>query len=225
MLGFVWDFDGVIVETPHEKAWRIACERLGITGFTSNFYHEYVSGKPRLEGAWNILSKLANRSPSQTEVETLASLKTNIYLELIEKGEYQLRTDVIRFIQRARLEGIIQVLASASRNVHRLIEVERKKSGLELAVLFDIDVSGSGATKKEVFKNAIEKLKKIFHENIECILFFDDAPSGILAAKSLNQKAIGCFHRELLNYGADAVIEDFSNIPLQEFLNKVGCKI
>ncbi|MCC6003486.1 MAG: hypothetical protein LM590_04020 [Thermofilum sp.] len=223
MIAFVWDFDGVVAETPHEKAWELACKKCGISGFSHDFYSKHVSGRPRLEGARNILAMLAGKEPSNSGVERFASLKTRIYLELLEGGEYRLRRDVISFIQQARQRGIVQVLASASKNVFRLFEIVRMREGLDLASLFDLDVSGSGASKQEVFRNAIEKLRFTYSGSVKCIVFFDDAPSGVVAAKNLQQVAVGCFSKELLKYGADIVIEDFSALSLQGFLEELGC--
>lgn len=58
-VGFIWDVDGVIVDSPHELAWRLTAERWGVGegGLDSRFYRDYVSGRPRYEGGNEILKR------------------------------------------------------------------------------------------------------------------------------------------------------------------------
>ena len=65
LQGGIFDIDGVLLDTPHERAWREVLEEL-MTGpwralapqttytpyaFTSTLYQEHIAGKPREEGA------------------------------------------------------------------------------------------------------------------------------------------------------------------------------
>ena len=63
--GAIFDVDGVLVDSPHEKAWREALRELmesdwsdirdlttwSPEAFTSRVYEEQMSGKPRMSGA------------------------------------------------------------------------------------------------------------------------------------------------------------------------------
>src|SRR6266566_3563092 len=63
--GAIFDVDGVLVDSPHEKAWRESLRELMESGwrdirdqttwspdaFTPHVYQQYVSGKPRMAGA------------------------------------------------------------------------------------------------------------------------------------------------------------------------------
>jgi len=222
---FVWDFDGVIALTPHEDAWRIACEHWGIRGFSSRFYSRYVSGRPRLEGARNILEMLSPDLLSERGegvVEEFAEYKTRIYRRLVEEGKYHVNWSVIGFILEARAGGIMQVLASASRNV--LVLAERVRvGGLRLEELFDADVSGKGSSKLEVFRRAVEEVRSCTSADTGCIVFFDDAEAGVRAAKEVGGKAVGCFDEELTSFGADLVVKDFSQWSPGELLEALGC--
>ncbi|MEM4445255.1 MAG: HAD family phosphatase [Thermofilum sp.] len=225
-VAFIWDFDGVVVETPHEKAWALACKAWGISGFTREFYDKYVSGRPRLEGAANILSYLKHggRPPSAErleEVERFAELKTRIYLELLSRGEYRVRVDVVRFIQESRREGALQVLASASKNVRLWQDVEMVP-GIRLDNLFDANVSGSAPTKLGVFSNAVVKARELLGEP-ECLVFFDDAPSGVEAARRLGGKAVGCFNEKLKSSMPDYFVPSFEKLHFRDILSAVGC--
>ncbi len=62
--GAIFDVDGVLVDSPHQKAWRESLRELMEAGwrdirdqttwspdaFTPHVYQQYVSGKPRAEG-------------------------------------------------------------------------------------------------------------------------------------------------------------------------------
>jgi len=222
----VWDFDGVIAQTPHKEAWGLACEKWGVKGFTDEFYALYVSGKPRLEGARNILERLAPEllhRGGERIVEDFAEEKTSIYVDLVNRGMYALNTSVLEFIKASRTLGVIQVLASASRNV--LLIAEREYAGEKRIIdLFDADVSGTGKSKVEVFARAKSVAEELSGGRLGCLVFFDDAPAGVKAAKEQGGKAVGCFHRELKEYGADAVVEDFSLITPLVLLKELGCE-
>ncbi len=48
----IFDVDGVLVNSPHERAWREALAGFADPAqFTTTFDQAYVAGKPRLEGA------------------------------------------------------------------------------------------------------------------------------------------------------------------------------
>ena len=63
--GAIFDVDGVLVDSPHEKAWRESLRELMESdwsdirdrttwspgAFTSRVYEEQMSGKPRMSGA------------------------------------------------------------------------------------------------------------------------------------------------------------------------------
>lgn len=58
-VGFIRDVDGVIVDSPHELAWRLTAEKWGVGKgrLDSRFYRDYVSGRPRYEGGNEILKR------------------------------------------------------------------------------------------------------------------------------------------------------------------------
>src|SRR5690349_10656533 len=48
----IFDVDGVLVASPHERAWRESLAGFADpVRFTTEFYQANVAGKPRLEGA------------------------------------------------------------------------------------------------------------------------------------------------------------------------------
>ena len=67
-VAFLFDMDGVLFFTPHEKCWGIVFNNLfqehGLEPFSSSDYHGTVSGKNRYQG---IASLLAERGISVTD--------------------------------------------------------------------------------------------------------------------------------------------------------------
>ncbi|RLE90408.1 MAG: HAD family phosphatase [Thermoprotei archaeon] len=226
---FIWDFDGIIVFTPHELAWKIASEAYGIRGFTSEFYRKYVSGRPRIEGGKIILEKLGyfngkklSDKEREEEIKKFTNFKNRVFRELVEKGFFKVNWAAISFIIKAKEHDIFQVLASASRNVRIIADRVVVKGYGKLTELFDADVSGSGRTKDEVFRRAVDVVRRK-RMKIQCIVVFEDSPSGIIAAKKLGFKTVGYRDQALRKYGADYVIYDFSKTTPLHILKELGC--
>ena len=48
----IFDVDGVLVASPHERAWRESLAGFADPArFTTEFYQAHVAGRPRMEGA------------------------------------------------------------------------------------------------------------------------------------------------------------------------------
>ncbi|HLI46865.1 MAG TPA: HAD family phosphatase [Geobacterales bacterium] len=215
---FIWDFDGVIANTPHEEAWSIACKVYGITGFDHDFYENFVSGFTNYEGSKNILEKLLHLKDIANKEKIIldfSNLKSEIYFDLLKQGKYSLNYSVLQFLKKSRYAGILQALASASDP--SLIDALFQREGLKVSELFDINVSGAGKTKTEIFSKAFDIAIRM-HGKIETVFVFEDAPIGVTAGKSLGYIVIGCFNRSLKKYGADLIVEDFSSIDLGDIL-------
>ncbi len=214
IVAILWDFDGVIVFTPHEDAWRLTAAKYGITNFTSEFYLRFVAGRPRLEGAQEILKYfgLLNELDEESRnklITRFAEEKNVVFNELVSKGQYVVNHDALDFIEKTRIFGgvkFVHVLASASRNVAKLTKII-SVGGRVLSDFFDVDVSGSSASKKEIFAIGMSRAGRF-----NCIMAIDDAPSGIMAARDLGIIPVGFRQKDLINYGARLVIEDFKQV-------------
>lgn len=227
-FAIVWDFDGVLVFTPHEEAWRRAAEHYGVTDFDHEFYVRYVSGKPRYEGADNILrlkgvyDRLA-RTPEEKEklLHEFAEFKNEIVNEMFRRGEYEVNEGAIDFLLKAKEAGIRHALASASRNAAKLaaqIDVVYMGRKTSLDALFDVNVSGLAPNKKLVFKMAREELKTRFPE-LDAFLVVEDAPAGVNAAKELGMLTLGYAREAQLD--ADLVFNDFKELNLKRIISLI----
>src|SRR5436190_982695 len=99
--GAIFDVDGVLVDSPHQKAWRESLRELmesswrGIRdrttwspdAFTAHVYHQYVSGKPRMSGARAALGYFQVPDAGQ-RVDEYAHHKQEMVVRLIEAGDF-----------------------------------------------------------------------------------------------------------------------------------------
>lgn len=225
LLALIWDFDGVLVFTPHEEAWKKAAKLYGAE-IDHEFYVKYVSGKPRYEGAHNILelTGLYERHGAKTEegrkklLREFAEFKNRIVNEMFERGEYEINAGAIEFLINAKNLGIPSALASASKNAPRLASMI-KVGESKLIDLFDVNVSGMAPNKKGVFKLAMEELKRRFPE-IKTFFVVEDAPAGVRAAKELGAFILG-YEREAELNEADLRFSDFRELSPEELLRLV----
>ncbi|NJE26116.1 HAD family hydrolase [Thermococcus sp. MV5] len=226
-IALIWDFDGVLVFTPHEEAWKRAARHYG-ADIDHEFYVTYVSGKPRYEGAHKILELkgIYERYNARSEEERkdllheFAEFKNRIVNEMFEREEYEVNWNAIAFLQNTKEAGIKNALASASKNATKL--AKKVKIGEKtLADLFDVNVSGMAPTKKEVFKLAMEELRRSFSD-IKFFFVIEDAPAGIQAGKELGALTLG-YEREARLDSADLTFDDFAKLAtknLQQLIEK-----
>ena len=127
--GAIFDVDGVLVDSPHERAWRDTLRGLMETSwsdirsrttysserFTARVYRNVVAGKPRMSGARAALDYF-DVPDAGTRVDDYAELKQERVVELIEAGEFTAFPDALRFVLAMRGCGVRIAAASSSKN-------------------------------------------------------------------------------------------------------------
>src|SRR4051812_39373924 len=130
--GAIFDVDGVLVDSPHEQAWRDALERLMAVGwtdlagqtsytlaaFTTEVYQAYVAGKPREAGARAALEHFGIPDPDGSRVEEYMAVKQADLIALIERGEFTAFEDALRFLLDLKAAGVRIGAASSSKNAN-----------------------------------------------------------------------------------------------------------
>ena len=183
--GAIFDVDGVLVDSPHERAWRDtlrelmegAVERhprpddLLAAAFTPQVYQQSMSGKPRMSGARAALDYF-QVPDAERRAEVYAERKQKMVVALIEAGEFTAFPDALRFIIALRGAGIRVAAASSSKNAAFLADPARHvrragsrlvRPGLTLLDFFDADVSGRdfahGKPHPEIFLIAAQRAR------------------------------------------------------------------
>ena len=211
--GFIFDLDGVIVDTAkyHYLAWRKLANDLGFE-FTKeqNEMFKGVSRKRCLE----ILLDIGGIDATQEQFDTWMVEKNIDYLAYIdEMDESEILPKVKKVLKYLKKKEQPIALGSASKNAVPILE----KVGL--LTYFDTIVDGNNVTKAkpdpEVFLLAAEQLGV---KPQDCIVF-EDAVAGIEAANRANMTSIGIGDSEILSE-AQFNFEDFTQFN-SKFLKKL----
>lgn len=215
-VGFIFDLDGVIVDTAkyHYLAWKKLANELGFEfSKEQNELFKGVSRKRCLE----ILLDIGKVKATQAQFDTWMVEKNVDYLNYIEDmNASEILPDVPRVLDYLKKENIPIALGSASKNAKPILEK------VNLVSYFDSIVDGNSVTKAkpdpEVFLIAANNLGVAASS---CVVF-EDAVAGIQAANSAKMTSIGIGDSNILNE-ADYNFKDFTEISdsfLASLLNK-----
>ena len=214
MKGFVFNLDGVIVDTAkyHYLAWRQLADEMGVDFPPEQ--HEKLRSLSRMESLEKILEW---GGLYMTEAEKLhwADVKNNWYQGLIANmTPEEVLPGVLPFLNEVRSNGGRTALSSASRNAGAVLK------STQLESYFDVILDGSAARKAkphpECFLLASVALGLM---PSECIVF-DDAVLGVQAARHGGFHIVGIGKAEHLPM-AEFVIPGFENCNLAEILEAV----
>jgi beta-phosphoglucomutase-like phosphatase (HAD superfamily) len=216
--GAIFDVDGVLVASPHERAWREALA--GYTDpkhFTTQFYQSYVAGKPRLDGASVTLKQLGVPNASELAGE-YAEKKQAIIDDLIEAGQFKAFPDAVRFAAALFAAGVKLALASSSKNADAMLRRLNLPNGQDLLSIFSADLSGcevrKGKPDPELFLLSAGALGI---SPSECVVV-EDAPAGIKAAKDGGMASVGIARLGdddlLRDAGADLVVNSLDQVDV-----------
>lgn len=208
----IFDLDGVIVDTAvyHYKAWRRLANQLGFD-FTEE-QNEELKGISRIESL-KIILNWGEVSKSDEEMQKLATLKNNWYVEMITKmTPNEILPGAQEFLALVREKSYLTALGSASKNSETIL----KQIGL--MEMFDALVDGNKVTKSkpdpEVFLVGAQELNV---KPEECVVF-EDAIAGVQAAKRGNMKAVGIGKKEILTE-ADLVVSGLFEMTIEKLEN------
>jgi beta-phosphoglucomutase-like phosphatase (HAD superfamily) len=214
----IFDVDGVLVDSPHETAWRESLRELmesdwsDIRGrttwspdaFTSRVYEQYMSGKPRMSGARAALDYFHVPDADQ-RVGEYAQRKQDMVVRLIEAGDFTAYPDALRFVIAVKDAGLLIADASSSKNATMLlskipldtfaqqqgITSPTLRPGLSLLGYFDVDLSGRDfAHGKPDPEIFLTAARELGVEPGQAVVL-EDATAGVQAAKAGGMAAIG----------------------------------
>jgi beta-phosphoglucomutase-like phosphatase (HAD superfamily) len=223
--GAIFDVDGVLVDSPHERAWRESLRELmegewsdirdrttwSPEAFTSRVYDEEMSGKPRMSGARAALEYF--HIPDDEDEHRLlayAQRKQEMVVRLIEAGDFTAYPDALRFIIAVKDAGLRVAAASSSKNANLFLRQIRLDSfaaqegissptlrpGLTLLDYFDADVSGRDLAHGKPHPELFLTAAHELGVSPELSVVMEDAPAGVEAAKAGAMGAIGIARKD-----------------------------
>ena len=218
--GAIFDVDGVLVDSPHQKAWRESLRELmendwsdirdhttwSPEAFTSRVYEEQMSGKPRMDGARAALKYF--HVPDDEDDHRLAEYadhKQAMVVRLIEAGDFTAYPDALRFIIHVKDAGIRIAAASSSKNANLFLRQIRLdtfaeeneitsgsvRPGLTLLDYFDADVSGRDFPHGKPHPDMFLAAAHELGTAPMDSMVIEDAAAGVQAAKAGDMAAIG----------------------------------
>ncbi|MEP5254393.1 MAG: beta-phosphoglucomutase [Winogradskyella arenosi] len=211
--GFIFDLDGVIVDTAkyHFLAWQKLAKGLDIN-FTEK-ENEQLKGVSRVRSLEKILA-WGNKTISDQLFQDLMGKKNEEYLGYIaEMDDSEILPDVPRVLQYLKTNKQPISLGSASKNARTILE------RVHIISDFDAIVDGNDVSKAkpdpEVFLIAA---KEINMKPEDCIVF-EDSVAGVEAANAANMISIGIGSKDVLGH-ADYVFNDFTEMS-DDFLKSL----
>jgi HAD superfamily hydrolase (TIGR01509 family) len=191
LLAAIFDVDGVLVASPHERAWREALAGFADPAlFTTEFYQSNVSGKPRLDGARATLERLGV-SGAATRAPEYARKKQALINRLIAEGDFKAFPDAIRFAAALHAARLRLALASSSKNVAAMLRRLTVSDGRPLASIFDADLSGTDVPRGKPDPALFLLAAKALQIPPARCLVVEDAPAGIKAARAGGMTSLG----------------------------------
>jgi beta-phosphoglucomutase len=210
MKGFLFDLDGVLVSTEHNHflAWQRCAHSLGIE-FTEK-ENELLKGVSRVDSLKKIL-ELGAKTISNEEFEALLKSKNDFYLESIQElNQSNLLPGVFNLLNRAQALGILLGVGSSSKNANFILDK------LRISAYFEVVIDGNGVTDPkphpEVFLNGAKALGLA----PEACLVFEDAASGIAAAKAGGFTAVGVGNPHIADQ-ADIYLNDLTEFRVEQY--------
>ncbi len=218
LAAVIFDVDGVLLESPHERAWREALDGFADPGrFTTRMYQAVVAGKPRLDGARAALRAL-RVSDADDRAEDYAERKQGRLEALIEKGGVEPFPDGLRFIEAIEALGWPMAAASASKNANQMMEPLELASGEPLLKAFAVNLCGLDVTRSKPDPEIYLAAATALDVEPQACLVVEDAAVGIQAARAGAMASLGVARlgdAELLHaVEADLVVESLDAVDL-----------
>lgn len=193
LKGLIFDLDGVLVttESNHFTAWKKIADQLQIPFDEER--NEHLKGVSRADSLKRILD-WGNREVDADTFQALLNEKNDFYLESIaDISREQMLPGTLDLLVEARDRGLLLAVGSSSKNAKFILEK------LQIIDWFTTLVDGFGVAHPkphpEVFLNAAKGLGLKVEE---CIVF-EDAQSGIEAARAGGFKTVGVGNPSIAN--------------------------
>lgn len=206
----IFDVDGVLLASPHERAWREALAGFADPArFTTALYQAEVAGKPRLDGARAALKALGV-ADGDSRAEAYAETKQARLEALIATGAVTAFPDALSFVEDVWRFGWPLAVASSSKNAEAMLRGIRLPSGRSLRDAFVGDVCGRDVPHGKPAPDLFLLAARTLDRPPERCLVIEDAPAGIAAARAGAMSALGVARLHdaalLTAAGADLVV-------------------
>ena len=190
-------------------------------------YLPYVDGKPRYQGVRSFLESRdislpfgsTDDAPGFETICAIGNLKNRYFNDLLQQGQIEIYQSTIDLINQLKKQGIKIGVASSSKNCRAILAAAKLEDlfGTRVDGIVSEDLGLTGKPSPDIFLTAAKNLGSTADRSI----VFEDANSGVQAGRDGNfGLVVGLARagniRELLVHGADLVVEDLSELPLNQ---------
>ncbi|WP_367569400.1 beta-phosphoglucomutase [Lacrimispora sp.] len=210
----IFDMDGVICDTAkyHFHAWKKLGDRLGIV-FTEQD-NERLKGVSRMESL-EILLSLSDRTYTEEEKLSFAEEKNKNYVDYISAmDKNEILPGVLEVLEYCRKESIKTALGSVSKNAGIILD------RLKLWPYFDAVIDGTKVARAKPDPEVFLKGAGETGADPSCCVVFEDAYTGIEAARAAGMLAVGIGSEQALP-NADFVIRGFEEMSAEQLMNRI----
>jgi beta-phosphoglucomutase len=216
----IFDVDGVLLESPHERAWRDSLAGLADPAlFTRALYQEHVAGKPRVKGALAALRALEVPDAEQ-HADAYAERKHHLMQAPVDTDAVTPYPDALRLLQGLAALRWPLAAASSSKNANAMLQTIRLPSGPPLLDVFTANVCGREVSRGKPDPTLF--LLAAFELGVpppQCLVI-ENSPAGITAAIAAGMGAVGVARRAdrlgLQSAGAHLVVNSLDDVALDE---------
>ena len=216
--GAIFDVDGVLVDSPHEEAWREGLKNLmenewsdirdqtsySPDAFTPQVYQSEMSGMPRYKGAQAALEYF-EVPDAEERAQEYGDQKQVMITELIEQSQFHAYPDALRFVLKVKDAGMLIAAASSSKNANAFMEkimldefceeeglsYDFVESGTSLLDILDANVSGRDFEQGKPHPMIFTTAAEELGTPTEESFVVEDAANGVQAAKAGEMAALG----------------------------------
>lgn len=212
--GFIFDLDGVIVDTAkyHYLAWQKLASSLGIS--FSEKDNEQLKGVSRIKSLEKILD-WGGQTLTQEKFDYLLNEKNEDYLQHINKMDVsEILPEVPRVLSFLKQNKQPLALGSASKNARAIL----KK--VNLTSFFNAIVDGTNVKKAKPNPEVFLQAASLLNINPKDCIVFEDSLAGIQAANNAGMLSIGIGDANILHQ-ANYTFNNFTQISNQFLLQLI----
>lgn len=213
--GFIFDLDGVIVDTAkyHYLAWKKLANSIGVD--FSEEKNEQLKGVSRARSLEKIL-EWGNTSLSEEAFANLMAQKNEDYLDHVSKmDDSEILPDVTKVLDFLIENDQAIALGSASKNATSILEK------VHLIDKFHAIVDGNDVSKAKPDPEVFLIGSKLLNIKPEDCIVFEDSVAGVQAANAANMISIGIGEDDVL-HEADYIFKDFTEMSQSFFDNLIS---
>ena len=224
----IFDVDGVLLASPHERAWREALAGFAEPArFTTAMYQAHVAGKPRLSGARAALEALGVPDAEQTG-RRLCRAQAEAARGADSRRERRCLSRRAPLRSGGRRAGLADGRRIVLEKRQRNDAVDPPRLGPKPARRLQCNVCGrdlrQGKPNPEIFLLAAAELRVA---PAHCFVV-EDAPAGIEAARAGGMTALGVARlgdaAGLRAAGADLVVTSLDEVAIDELADGRLCR-